>query len=394
MSFPGIPAFFTPAGANTLYGDGGLPLQFKKDGSHEIENTTAPRDYHTFHGIPHLLEYSWRPDLSLVKAYQADTKGNLIFRGTARNSNTDCAVAGNVTLVEAEEIVNVGTFNPDHVHLPGIYVDHLTHASMNEKIIEHLRIQNRNPQGSESVRCPRTRIAKRAAKEFKDGMYVNLGIGLPSLASNYIPEGVHIELQAENGLLGVGPYPNSESEASADWINAGKETITCRPGASTFSSSDSFGMIRGGHVDLTILGGLQCSARGDLASWIVPGKMIKVSLSKHVHNKCIFDCLTRCLPHQGMGGAMDLVSAVNTKCVLTMQHTTKDGKPRILGECEYPLTGRRVVDRIISDMGVFDCDENGLTLMEIAPGISIEEVTAATGCTFKVDDNLSLMSSE
>jgi 3-oxoacid CoA-transferase len=192
----------------------------------------------------------------------------------------------------------------------------------------------------------------------------SLGIGMPTMASNYIPDGIKIELQAENGLMGIGSYPSTEEEADADYINAGKESITALPGASAFSSSESFNMIRGSHIDLTILGGLQCSASGDLANWIVPGKLLK-----------------------GMGGAMDLVGAPGSRVVLTMDHIAKDGTHKILAECNLPLTGHRVVDRIITDMCVFDVDnmgDTGLTLVEIAPGITVDDVKKATGCDFKV----------
>ena len=270
-----------------MYGDGGLPLRFSQDGSHEVDQATLPRPQRTFQGVDYLLEHALRPDLSLVKAHTADRKGNLRFCGTARNSNPDCAVAAKQTLVEAEHIVPVGSLDPDQVHLPGIYVHGLILATNNDKIIERLRLQKGGRHHDDPVR---SQIARRAARELRDGMYVNLGIGLPTLTANYIPEGVKIELQAENGLLGVGPYPSSAMEASADWINAGKETITAKEGASTFGSSDSFGMIRGRHIDLTILGGLQCSARGDLASWIVPRKIIKVSIYLLYDVMCLLLC--------------------------------------------------------------------------------------------------------
>jgi 3-oxoacid CoA-transferase len=198
------------------------------------------------------------------------------------------------------------------------------------------------------------------------------------MASNYIPHGINIELQAENGLMGIGPYPDPSvgQEADPDYINAGKETITTLPGASTFSSSESFNMIRGGHVDLTILGGLQVSGQGDLANWIIPGKLLK-----------------------GMGGAMDLVSAPGAKVVVTMDHTSKGGAPKILEECTLPLTGRKVVDRIITDMCVFDCDKHGvggggLTLTEIASQYTVDDIRNATAADFNVASVLGIMDEE
>ncbi|RFU24217.1 hypothetical protein B7463_g12116, partial [Scytalidium lignicola] len=368
----GIPAFYTPAAFGTVVQTGELPLRNNPDGS--PREYSYPKDVKIFDGKAYLMEESIKGDYAFVKAYKADKLGNCQFRLAANNFNGAMGRNAKMTIVEAEHIVEPGEIPPEAVHLPGIYVKRVIQSTAPKNIEKFTFAKDPNdPEakavlGSGDTAAKRERIVRRAAKEFKNGMYANLGIGMPMLAPSFVGPEVEVQLQSENGILGLGPYPQKGKE-DADLINAGKETVTLSPGAAIFGSEESFGMIRSGRIDLTILGAMQVSANGDLANWMLPGKI------------------------KGFGGAMDLVSNPSkTKVVVTMEHTDKKGNAKIVKQCAFPLTGKTCVSRIITELGVFDVDfSTGLTLVEIADGVTVDEIKAKTEAPFKVADNLKPM---
>ncbi len=332
----GIGGFYTPTSAGTTMADG--------------------KETKLIDGYEYVFEKALRANVAFIRAWKADTAGNLHYRMTEQNFNKAMATAADIVVAEVEQIVELGELAPEHIHTPGCYVDYLVQATLTPA---DLGI-SASVKGSKKVDAARLNMAKRAFAELERGDVVNLGIGIPTLVADLIDPADEIILHTENGMLGVGPEPEGEGGAMEYPVNAGKVPVTALKGSSYFDSADSFGMIRGGHIDVAIMGGLEVDEMANLANWAVPGK-----------------------PLLGVGGAMDLATGAK-RLIITMYHTNPDGSSKVVPECTLPLTAVNAVDMIITELAVFAFPNHRLTLIELMPNATLEEVRAKTSASFDV----------
>lgn len=332
----GLGGFYTPTAAGTVLGEG--------------------REMKRINGVEQVFVPALRADVAFVHAWRADTAGNLVYRMTEQNFNKAMATAADLVIAEVEQIVSQGELDPNAIHTPGCLVDYLVEV---ETRPEYFGSSGSVKSGESNASENRMRIARRALQELRPGDVVNLGVGIPTLVGDLISEQHEVTLQSENGMLGVGPSP-AEGGAMEFPVNAGKIPVTALPGSSYFDSTDSFALIRGHHVDLAIMGGLQVDQQANLANWVAPGR-----------------------PLLGVGGAMDLAQGAK-RLLITMTHCDKDGRPKIVPQCDLPLTARGAVDMVITDLAVFEFVEGRLTLIELTPGSSAKEVRSKTGAEFAI----------
>jgi len=331
----GIAGFYTPTSAGTLI--------------------STKKETKIFDGKEYVLERALRANVAFIRAWKADAAGNLTYRMTEQNFNKAMATAADIVIAEVEHIVEEGEIEPENIHTPCSFVDYIVHAHITP---EYLGTSASVKSSSKKVNDSRMNMAKRARQELKRGDVVNLGIGIPTLVADLISPDEQIILHTENGMLGVGPVPKDDAGAMDYPVNAGKVPVTALPGSSYFDSADSFAMIRGGHIDVAIMGGLQVDEKANLANWAVPGKALL-----------------------GVGGAMDLATGAK-KLIITMTQTNSDGSSKLVPECTLPLTARNAVDMIITDLAVFVFKEQELSLIEVMPGTNLEEIRSKTSARF------------
>ena len=351
----GIPGFWTSTGVGTIIEEGGFPIKYKKGGS-GISMLSEGKEKRYFDNKQHIYEEAIRTEYSLVKAWKADPLGNLVYRKTAKNCNPEVAICSKITIAEVEELVPLGALDPDEIDTPGIFVKRIIKGEAYQKPLltdENISLKGKklDPETLEKTR----RIVKRVAQELKPGMYTKLDFGIPSLITEFLQDGVIVG--SSSGIIGI--TKNREIHDPDLIFSNGFPAATIK-GASIVSYNTIMDLIRGGHFDASVVGAFQVSSQGDLANWLVPGVYIK-----------------------GIGGAMDTVADKNHKIIVAMHHT-HNGEPKLVGECTLPLTGRRCVSLVVTELGVFNFGEEGLNLIELASGVTLEHIRSKTACGFTI----------